>query len=139
MVSLKNFLTTSCGAPANSPSRTREDIRRMNCRKPLPMAPVVSKTSGVKEADSTAASSAYLAFFAPSRFRAAARGREAPPTARAEREKGWVIERSNIILAPSRNIRRSGLSHAQCAPPELAPDRHPEGRRPEAAARWRGE
>src|SRR6185503_15218918 len=136
MVSLKNFLTTSCGAPANSPSRTREDIRRMNCRKPLPMAPVVSKTSGVKEADSTAASSAYLAFFSPSRFRAAARGREAPPRARAEREEGWVIERSNIHPGTCED---QASPHAQCAPPELVPDRHPEGRRPGAAARWRGE
>jgi hypothetical protein len=75
-------------APANSPSRTQEEIRRMNCRKPSPRAPVDSNTRGMTVAFSIVASSSYLCFFSYSRCPAAPRGREERLTLRAEGEVG---------------------------------------------------
>jgi len=105
----KRSITTG-EAPANSPSRTREEIRRINCSRLSPRAPVVSHTRGTTVAPSIPASSSYLCFFSYSRFLAAARGREEVPEVRAEGMVGWVTERSRRRGTPSRERRRSGHS-----------------------------
>src|SRR6185436_16291984 len=76
MALVKKRSITGGEAPANSPSRTQEEIRWTNCRRPSPKAPVDSHTRGTTVAPSIPANSSYLCFFSYSRFFAAASGRK---------------------------------------------------------------
>src|SRR6185436_6132003 len=121
MALVKKRSITGGEAPANSPSRTQEEIRWTNCRRPSPKAPVDSHTRGTTVAPSIPANSSYLCFFSYSRFFAAASGREEVPELRAEGIVGWVIERSRRRETPSKERRRSGRSRKEIEGGSLRP------------------